>query len=323
MDLGLSGDHSLTSKSVISAVSSLWMLIASTQLCAGAQTSAIMDGAAPSPAAAPAESIAPTLREAIPANNSLGAVGGQGVLTAPIGATTGAAPIPMGTVNLTPTPGLGSQSANAPLQGTIGAIELDLSGTPLAIGPYIGVKVRVSNNTNSPILLDGDRASLEKGGASMTAVTNAAIETSADPPEPKSQIAKNAILGAVTIGAALAIHDQLVENGPVLRRFGGDEKRREATAQRFGKRIVWTGDSTEGTLFFPTSNIADINGGNIRLPIVTFPQLDIRGYVQTTAGNLPTPAPPTVPNTSTEKKRTDSNKSPKSPVEPLLRLSPP
>jgi hypothetical protein len=191
--------------------------------------------------------------------------------------------------------GLGSSAANQPLQVVVGAVDLSVGKTPVEVGPYLGVKIHVTNNTNSPLLLDGDRAALEKGGSTLTAVTNFNLEGAADPPEPTKTLVKNAVLAAVTVGANLAIADQKIENGPVLGRFGGDERRRESSAERFGKRIIWTGDSTEGVIFFPTTDVEALNGGNIKLPVCTFPGLDIRGYVTTAAGGLQAPMPPVDP----------------------------
>jgi hypothetical protein len=269
----------VTPKSRILTATAAGLVLGMAQLCAGAQTSD------------------PTYGGTGPSTTSGG----------PAPAAEASAPAPgMGTAiptpsNVLPAAGLGSQAANQPLQAVVGAVELSVGSVPVEVGPYIGVKIRVQNNTNSPLLLDGDRAALEKGSSTMNCVTNAKVEYSADPPESKAQIAKNGLAAAVTVGAALAIHDQMVENGPILGRFGGDERRREASAERFGKRIVWTGDSTEGVIFFPTSDVNDINGGNVKVPVCTFPSLDIRGYVSTTAGTLQTPQPQTVPPLNTPK----------------------
>lgn len=254
--------------------------------------------------------------------------------------TTMLNPPPAGSPNAIPSPssvlpsaGLGSAAANQPLQATVGAVELAIGNAPVEVGNCIGVKIHIQNNTNSPLLLDGDRASLEKGGNTMACVTNSTVELNADPPQTIGQIAKNGLAGAVTIGAALAIHDQMIQNGPILGRFRGDERRREAAAERFGKRIVWTGDSTEGVIFFPTTNVGDINGGNVKVPVCTFPTLDVRGYVTTNAGTLQVPTVETVPplNNRPVKDKKDTapfnqnlpSTPPQPPLQPLPRLSAP
>lgn len=147
--------------------------------------------------------------------------------------------------------------------------------------PFVGLKLHVHNGSNSPIVFDGDRARFKAGNRVVEAISDAKLEAAVAPGfgVGKHQ-GRKFIANVATVSFASMVGDETIERGPVLARFGSDEKRREANASRFGLRVLWPGDDTDGTVYFPSHN--ELGGGEVELPVVTFPDKEIRGYLSAT-----------------------------------------
>ncbi len=87
-----------------------------------------------------------------------------------------------------------------------------------------------------------------------------------------------AVVAGVTIGAYPTVRDIVNQKGPILNRYGADEKRRENVAARFGKRILWPGDISEGIVFVKENQ--KIQGASVEMPVGTFPDMKLIGSVQ-------------------------------------------
>lgn len=114
--------------------------------------------------------------------------------------------------------------------------------------------VQITNNTKHTIVCDGDNATIGSAAARLCALSMKTIaSTIATPDNPSRSLLSKAAgtaRAAVTIGGAQAVHGQIQQWGPVLDRYGWDEKRREDQLKRLGKRALYPGESTEGNIFF-------------------------------------------------------------------------
>jgi hypothetical protein len=182
----------------------------------------------------------------------------------------------MGGLNATPT--LNEAAPPPPLMGTITQeVALTIDKQQIQRGPFVGLVLHLHNGTNSPLMFDGNRARITVGGQCVDAVSDAALEAVAAPPYTIAGDLKVGLADAVTIGVYSALRDEIKQRGPILPRYGTDQMRREATLERFGTRILWPGDETQGIVFFRTSSKLD--NTNVQLPVVTFPSMEIRGYL--------------------------------------------
>jgi hypothetical protein len=78
---------------------------------------------------------------------------------------------------------------------------------------------------------------------------------------------------AVTVGAVPTISDIKNAKRPVLDRYGHDEERRSVEASRFGRRILWPHQKTQGIVFFETDD--PLGSARIDIPATTlFDQKD-------------------------------------------------
>ncbi len=165
-----------------------------------------------------------------------------------------------------------------PLMGTITQeVAVTINQQEVRRGPFTGLVVHVKNGTNSPFIFDGDHAFITINGNKIDPITDADLELMVARPTSHWEEAKLGLLAFATVGVAPTIKDELRSRGPVLPRYGADQMRREATGERFAMRILWPGEDTQGIIFFKTSQ--HLSGGQLQLPVVTFPTMEVRGYV--------------------------------------------
>lgn len=171
-----------------------------------------------------------------------------------------------------------SPTTPPPLMGTITQeVAFTLDKQEVRRGPFTGVVVHLHNGTDSPLVFDGDRAIYCVGAKKIAAVTDAALELMVAQPPGHWLEAKIGLIDFATVGWFSTISDEIRSRGPILPRYGADQMRRESTSERFGMRIMWPGEDTEGIIFFRTD--ASLSGGQMQLPVVTFPSMEIRGYL--------------------------------------------
>lgn len=144
-------------------------------------------------------------------------------------------------------------------------------------GPFSGLVVHVHNGTNSPLVFDADRAFITVSDRKIAPITDAELELMVTRPPSHLTEARMGVEDFATVGLVSTIEDELRSRGPILPRYGADQMRREATRERFGLRILWPGDETQGIIFFRTST--SLTGGQLQLPVVTFPTMEVRGYL--------------------------------------------
>ncbi|MBU6455028.1 MAG: hypothetical protein KGS72_24875 [Cyanobacteria bacterium REEB67] len=179
------------------------------------------------------------------------------------------------------TPGVHPVSVSAPLAEILNQVPARIEGQDSRRGKYQGWKVTVTNNSDRPLLFDGDAAvSLSLPGAapapcvSMEKLAQLSVlpEQSASFKKRLATDVKATAVAAVTIGWAQTIHDQKQGSGVVVAanggRYGLDEQRREDQLRRFGKRVLWPGDSSSGIIYFAASvAAANAAGATGALPI--------------------------------------------------------
>lgn len=150
----------------------------------------------------------------------------------------------------------------------------------------VGIKILVQNNTDSTLMFDGDKAVLHIAGQNIPAALSVEKKTSMGKAFIKETNA--AVVAGVTIGAYPTIRDIRNQKGPILERYGADEKRRENVADRFGKRVLWPGDISEGIVFVKATKEKQIAGAQVEMPVGTFPDMKLIGQVLTTAAESTT-----------------------------------
>jgi len=124
----------------------------------------------------------------------------------------------------------------------------------IVLGPLQGVRVEVENDTDRPVLFDGDMATANAGSVQLHAAGTADVEDAVCPTKTKAQRfvhdVKASTVAALTVGTLPAVHDAAIQSGPLPERYGADDARRVEELSRFGKRVLWPGDTTSGVLYF-------------------------------------------------------------------------
>lgn len=145
-----------------------------------------------------------------------------------------------------------------PLSATVGRdIDFSVSRSPSFTGRFVALSVRVENKSDKTLVVDGDRASLSNSDtqtANTPCLAQAALDAIGRPPTTtKDKIRKDfksTIAAALTVGAIPTAQTVITENGPILKRYEWDEQRRQHEENRFGKRLLYPGDKSDGVVYF-------------------------------------------------------------------------
>jgi hypothetical protein len=159
-----------------------------------------------------------------------------------------------------------------PLQDFIGSsLTLKLGRTDIILDGLRGLFITVTNDTSRPLLIDGHSAVAISGANHYTAAPVSLVQKSVMPSN--SAVARvcrlltNSSLGLLSVGAIPTVKDYMTMRKPISKRYGPDERRRIVEASRFGKRILWPHDKTQGIVYFQThDNFADIK---LQIPVNT------------------------------------------------------
>jgi hypothetical protein len=145
-----------------------------------------------------------------------------------------------------------------PLSATVGRdIDLTVARATAFTGRFVALSVKVENKSDKTLVVDGDRASLSSDDtkvASIACLTQANVDAIGKPPTTaKAKITtdfKSTVEAALTLGAIPTAQTIIVEHGPILKRYEWDESRREHEEARFGKRLLYPGDKSDGMIYF-------------------------------------------------------------------------
>jgi len=139
-----------------------------------------------------------------------------------------------------------------------------------------GVMITVTNQTNRPLVIDGTKAMALVGNKNYIAVPVAILQKALLPPggfgHAVKSIGTKIIPAAITVGAVPAIKDMKTNNEPILARYGPDEARRQVESSRFGRRILWPRQKTQGILYFQTEEALGTAKINISATTLFDPQ---------------------------------------------------
>ena len=272
---------------LVSAILSMWIvsLPNSAALAQDAGDSLPLHGpdTSQAPSSAPSVPAAPTATDASIGSTEMPALRDSAAFSQP-GTITGSASLkafPQLDKNLLVTPGAHPVSVPEPLVSLLGGggrVIAKIESTNQPRGKFQGILVSVQNNSDRPLLFDGDAASTKVAGSSTACIPLSKLEKLSVLPEQSDSFGKRFVTdlkattsATVTIGWAQALRDQKQGSGPYVGpnggRYGLDEQRREDKLRRFGKRVLWPGDSTSGVIYFDQTKTA-IN--DIDLPVSSY-----------------------------------------------------
>ncbi len=145
----------------------------------------------------------------------------------------------------------------APLHSVInGNIDANVGSAAVDPSGFRSLKLTITNKTDRPIVLDGNAAIATVGGVRIQSAPMSKIEPKIPAPDNPShkylKDIRSSITAIATVGAAQTLEDKLNDMQEVRKHYGFDEARREDLEARFGKRILFPGETTTGTLFLKT-----------------------------------------------------------------------
>ena len=170
-------------------------------------------------------------------------------------------------------------------------------------GRFKALAVTVENHTDKTLVVDGDKAALlntlsiatprasvksadtgdfadrGSGSQALSAITSAipcatqaAIDAVGKPPTTFTgkftSDVKATVTAALTVGAVQTAETIVKERGPIKERYEWDEQRREREDSRFGKRLLYPGDKSDGMIYFNS----DVSFGSksLAIPVASF-----------------------------------------------------
>lgn len=144
-------------------------------------------------------------------------------------------------------------------------LKMTVEKTDLRRNGLYGLQIKIFNGSDRAVIFDGDKISAKLDGKQYACLGIAQVEDKiCRGPNAAVKVASG-LSSYLTVGAAPTIRDQIKHRAPVLDRYGMDETRRESEVSRFGKRILWPGDSSEGIVYFKVR----VRKGSIAMPANT------------------------------------------------------
>lgn len=176
---------------------------------------------------------------------------------------------------INPNPNANSGSGNGtakPLTASIGmTITMSVDTNEVVYKNLRGLTVTVVNDTNKPLIIDGDNAVAMQGGKTYKSAPITAVELAVSPiPNFHTAVHDTVTIvlpAAATAGLVPIIKDLRTYSKPTLARYGKDQERRVIEGSRFGKRILWPHEKTQGVIYFET--IDAIARAKVEIPVTT------------------------------------------------------
>jgi hypothetical protein len=151
-------------------------------------------------------------------------------------------------------------------------IDLNILGYDIYLKGLRGLKIYVRNRTDRALLFDSYKAFASLNGVDYSACSVDKLNQVISPPETiKKALVRDTVSTATAtflVGAVQTAQDALLYSGPVLKRYGPDQARREDEMEVFGQRILWPGDETSGVVYFSGTNL--LQGASVTLPVQSF-----------------------------------------------------
>jgi len=159
-----------------------------------------------------------------------------------------------------------------PLQAYIGmSVTMHVDRRDIAFDALHGIMITVTNEIDRPLVLDGDKAQGVASGKTFPCAPLTTLQQVILPSHTNKDVLesiyRNILPAAVTVGVVPTVKDFKKSQRPVLERYGPDEERREVEQSRFGKRILWPHQKTQGIVYFETDDTMD--GVKVQIPATT------------------------------------------------------
>ena len=163
-----------------------------------------------------------------------------------------------------------ARKAAVPLKSVINAnADMKVDRDEVMLDGLRGLHVEVKNNTDRALIFHGSQASASIAGQTIACITQAELERVMNPMLSGKHRLKadfvNSTVALATIGSVPAAKGIILQSKPVLDRYGRDEQRRIEEVARFSDRIVWSGESTTGIIYFDTDQ--PLTGVVIQMPV--------------------------------------------------------
>jgi hypothetical protein len=164
-------------------------------------------------------------------------------------------------------------SANPdPLTTAVGkTLTIKIDRRDIAFDKLHGLMITVTNQTDRPLVVDGDKAQVTAAGTTIKSAPLTVLQHAIIPPHTTAyvihQFNTQVVPAAVTIGVYPTVEDIMENNKPVTERYGPDQERRSVEEERFGRRVIWPHQKTQGIIFFETAD--SLNDAKLQIPAAT------------------------------------------------------
>lgn len=156
-----------------------------------------------------------------------------------------------------------------PLTNQLDSLKVSSDTFEVYLKNLIGMELSVHNGTDRPLVVDGEKCVAELNDVKLHSVGAEQIDYAVRHPHSRATSIElkttRIAVAAVSIGALQTISDFKLQSGPVLKRYGVDEKRRETEEQAFGSRVVWPGETSKGIVYFPSDT--SLRGAVLNIPV--------------------------------------------------------
>jgi len=165
-----------------------------------------------------------------------------------------------------------SGQAPQPLQSFVGqTLKISVDHSKIDFRKLAGIKITVINDTTRPLVIDGKEAKAIVGTKTYQNVSLPVLQKKVLPRKGleanAGRFVTDVVPATVTVGATPTVEDYIRLEKPIRKRYGSDQRRRSAEITRFGERILWPHQETQGILYFQTSE--DLSKAKIQIPAHT------------------------------------------------------
>jgi hypothetical protein len=159
-----------------------------------------------------------------------------------------------------------------PLTAYIGmTLKIDVDRKEVLFKDLRGLAITVLNDTNRALIVDGENATARIGNRALKCASLTALQLAVLPEHGVSKVPIDLLTivapAGATAGAWPTVEDLYKFSRPPLMRYGRDQQRRLVEATRFGKRILWPHEKTQGIVYFQTKE--PIAGASVEIPVNT------------------------------------------------------
>lgn len=138
------------------------------------------------------------------------------------------------------------------------------------------LKISVTNNGKRALLLDGDSVSFPEGADQRSLPRNEVIKKPARQTFPEDAIESSFSISSAGLGPVITDEINKAKNpGPAF--YGKDEQRRDIDEARFGKRLLFPGEVSSGTMYLSKS-VSKLE--TMKIPVFSHPAGNALGLLE-------------------------------------------